>query len=95
MAVRRRAEQDGSGEVFRRKARRYERLEDYFEEEPGEGVHRERLYQPVHDERDDESLGLLARVLDAGEIHLEHHGIDHEPDEYRYGNGDLRILELV
>ena len=51
--------------------------------------HRERLDCPVDDECDHQSLGIPADAHDAAEVDLEHHGIDHEPDEDSHRDRDV------
>jgi len=38
-----------------------------------------------------EKFGLFANFFDAGEVHLQHHGIGHQPDED--GHGDCLVLK--
>ena len=89
------SEEDSSGEVFGGKLAGDQGLKDHFQEEGGNEVHGEGLDEPIHHQSDDEALGLLARILDAGEVDLEHHGIDHEPDEQGYGDRNLGVFELT
>src|ERR1035441_9402969 len=63
--------------------------EDQPEEEPGEQSHGEWFDHPIHEERDEQSGGLAAHVADGAEIHLHHHGSDHQPDEDGDGQVDL------
>lgn len=60
-----------------------------LEEEPGQERHTERLDQPVHHQCDQEPLGSSGNPTDGREVHLQHHGIDHQPEENADGDIDL------
>ena len=59
------------------------------EKEPRQERHRERLDQPVHAERDQQTRRLAPDIRDRREVHLHHHRRDHQPDQDRDRNVDL------
>src|SRR5664280_108273 len=59
-----------------------------LEKPDGQQEHRERLDGPVDDQRDQQTLGALADAHNAAEVDLQHHGINHEPDEDGYRQRD-------
>jgi hypothetical protein len=63
-----------------------------LKKKPSEKCHRERLDDPVDEKRDHQSLGSLADVQDRGEVDLEHHRVDHQPDQYCDRNVDMTPL---
>ena len=63
-------------------------------EEQGDEIHRERLDEPVGHPGDNEALGVLSNLLDTVKVNLEHHRVDHEPDENGYRDGDIGIFKL-
>ena len=83
---------DDAGHVLARQLRADQRQEEVLEEEPAEEGHRERLHQPVHDEGDDEARGPPADAADRREVDLEHHRVDHQPDEDGDRDVDLAAL---
>jgi hypothetical protein len=52
-----------------------------LEEQPGKQRHAERLDEPVHEARDEEPCGAPADANDRCEIDLQHHRVNHQPDE--------------
>ena len=61
-------------------------------EQPGQKGHAERFDQPVDEQRHRQAFGLARNAAQRGEIHLEHHRINHQPDEHGDGNVHLRAL---
>ena len=68
-------------------------MEDNEEESVGECVHRERLDEPVGNPGHKEPFGRLADGLDALEVDLHHHRVDHEPDQDGNRDGDAVDLQ--
>ena len=66
-----------------------QRQEQVLEEDPAQERHRERLDEPVHEERDEKAAGLPADSEEAREVDLQHHRIDHQPDEHGDRDVDL------
>src|SRR5664280_2866662 len=66
-----------------------------LEEPDGQQEHRERLDGPVDDQRDQQTFGVLADAQDAAEVDLQHHGINHEPDEDGYWQRDAVDSQFV
>jgi hypothetical protein len=60
------------------------------EEQHAEQCHRERLDQPIDDERQREALRAAADVADREPVDLDHHRIDHHPDERGDDEIDVR-----
>ncbi len=68
-------------------------LIDHVEEEHGDCVHCKGLDEPVGHPGYHQAPGILSHLLDAVKVDLEHHRIDHEPDEDGYRYGDVCILK--
>ena len=66
-----------------------QRREELGEEQPAEQRHRERLHQPVHEERDEEARWAAADAPDRREVDLQHHRVDHQPDQHGDRDVDL------
>ena len=60
-----------------------------LEKEPGEQCHAEWLDEPVDETRNDEPFRSLADAENRREIDLQHHRVDHQPDEHGDRNIDL------
>ena len=60
------------------------------DEDPGQQRHRERLDQPVDADGRGDAAPVLTDLAQGGEIDLEQHGHDHEPDQHRDRQIDLR-----
>lgn len=82
-----------SGDVLFGVFRRDETGEDMVEKEHTEGRHTERLDQPVDDQGYTEPLRLLGYVFERAEIHVHHHGVDHDPDEDRHHQIHTGVFE--
>jgi hypothetical protein len=91
--ARRHAEQDHARDDLRGVLRGDHAREREPEEEHAERRHRERLDEPVDDEGEREPPGLLADILEARRLHLQHHRVDHQPDEHRDDQVDAGDLE--
>jgi len=65
------------------------RGENMLHEQPGQQGHAEWLDQPVDKQRHREAPGFARDAAQRGEIHLEHHRINHQPDEH--GDGDVDV----
>jgi hypothetical protein len=63
--------------------------EDVSEEQPGDRRHRERLHEPVHEQRHEQTARPASDVADRSEVDLHHHRRDHQPDEDRNRHVDL------
>ena len=83
---------DGSRNVLVGKRLTDEGKEQMFEEEGGDQRHGERLDEPVDEERDEYPLRPFAHPENTGEIDLEHHRVDHQPDQYGDRHIDLAPL---
>ena len=59
------------------------------EEQPGERRHRERLDEPVDEQRHEQAARPAADVADGAEVDLHHHRRDHQPDQHRDRDIDL------
>lgn len=70
-------------------------LKYYEEEEPGNAKHGKRLYKPVGDTGYQYSFRTLTDVPDTLEIHLEHHGINHQPYQDSDRDGYIGILPFT
>src|SRR5450759_212716 len=93
--ARRCAQEHGSCDVLLDLVGREDVAIGSLEEPDGQQEHRERLDGPIDDKCDQESLGVLADAHDAAEVDLQHHGIDHEPDEDGHRQGDTIHGQLV
>ena len=61
--------------------------EEGCDEKPTKSRHAEGLHDPIHKERDEQSSWLSENASDPTEVDLQHHGINHEPNE----NGDRDV----
>ena len=81
-------EKHRSGKILVGQPDRYQMLENNEEEKPSDAEHRERFYEPVGDTCDQNAFRTLAYVHHALEVDLQHHGVDHHPnqdgDRYRH-----------
>jgi hypothetical protein len=80
---------DGSRDVLVGKLVADPPHEEHPKEHIADGGHRERLHQPVHEQRDQDARRTAPHVRDAPEVDLEHHRVDHEPDQHRDRQVDL------
>ena len=48
-----------------------------------EGGHRERLHEPVDDDRERQSLRSVSDMAKRREVDVHHHRVDHHPDQHR------------
>lgn len=90
-----RAQEDGSGQILGGQISGNEGLENMVKEKGRQDVHGEGFDQPVCDPGDEQSLGMAPHFPDTLEIHLHHHGINHDPDQDGNGDGDPVDLEPV
>ena len=60
------------------------------DEDPGQQRHRERLDQPVDADGGGNAAPVLTDLAQRGEIDLEQHRHDHQPDQHRDRQIDLR-----
>ena len=67
--------------------------EQHPEEEPAQCRHGERLDEPVDDQREGQAPGFPADVLDGGKVDLDHHRVDHHPDEHGHHQVDVCVFE--
>ena len=58
-------------------------------EQPGQERHAEGLDQPVDEQRHHQPLGLSGDAAKRAEIHLQHHRVDHQPDQHGDRDVDL------
>jgi len=65
------------------------RREDVAEKQPPKKCHAEWFDKPVHEYRYSKSARLTLDVKDRTEIHFQHHGVDHEPEED--GDDDIDV----
>ncbi len=86
-------QQDGPGQVAFRQVSRDQGFEHHIEEKPRDAKHGEGLDEPVGHPGHVQSLGVLPDIPDALEVHLEHHGVDHQPDQDGDGDGHIGILK--
>jgi hypothetical protein len=87
------AEEDRAGDVLPRLGLGQQAGEHVQEEQGRQRGHRERLDQPVDDQRDHEALRAPADVADGAEVDLDHHRVDHHPDQGRDDEVDVGQLE--
>jgi hypothetical protein len=80
---------DDAGCVLARELPSDQRKEKVLKEQPAKQRHRERLHEPVDRNRDQQSLRPPPRAHDRSEIDLEHHGVDHQPDQQRHRHVDV------
>lgn len=59
-----------------------------LEEQPSEKRHRERLDDPVDEEGDEQASRPLPDTQETAEVDLQHHRVDHQPDEQCDGDVD-------
>ncbi len=85
-------EDDRPRDVLVGQLRADERQEEVLEEHPAEEGHRERLDDPVDEERDEQSARPPADSEQAAEVDLQHHRVDHQPDQDRDRDVDLAPL---
>jgi len=83
-------EDDKAGGVCFRQFRGNPPGKNVLHEQPAQKRHAERLDEPVDEQGDEQSPGLFGDAAEGGKIHLEHHGINHKPDEHRDGRVDVR-----
>jgi hypothetical protein len=57
--------------------------EEIADENPPEERHRKRLHRPVDQERDADAAPVLLDPAERGEVDLDEHGYDHQPDQRR------------
>ncbi len=86
------AQKDRAGDVLLCQIGRDPPGEDYLDEEPCKPEHGERFDHPIDYESNDQPLGMTSGPLDASEVYLNHHGVDHEPDQDRDRYGNVGIL---
>lgn len=60
------------------------------DEQPAEQRHREWLDQPVDADRYADAAAVLADLAQRGRVDFEQHGYDHEPNQHRSRQIDLR-----
>ncbi len=88
--ARRGGEDDAAGDVLVGVGRRDPRAEDMTRKKTHAiSGHRERLHEPVHEQRDEQAARPAADVADRAEVDLHHHRRDHQPDEDRDRDVDL------
>lgn len=91
--ARRHAEQDHAGDVLPGGRWIDPPGEHVLEEQHAERRHRERLDEPVDDQRQGETAWPAADVADGRPVDLDHHRVDHDPDARRHDEvdeGDLK-----
>ena len=57
------------------------------------GVHGEGFDEPVCHPGHQKTLPVSSGLFDTLEIHLNHHGVNHDPDEHRNGKGNAVYLK--
>ena len=82
-------EDDEPGGIILGRLRLDPRTENMLHEQPRQEGHAERLDQPVDEQRHCQPLGFARDAAERGEVHLEHHRINHQPDEH--GDGDVHL----
>ena len=92
--TRRHPEQDHAGDVLARALRIDQAGEQVFEEEHAERRHGKRFDQPVDHQGDAQPLGLPADVLERGEVDVDHHRVNHDPDEHRDNEVDVGVFKI-
>jgi len=63
------------------------------DEQPAQQRHRERLDQPVDEQRHADAPQVLTHPRQRAEVHLQQHGDDHHPDEQAHRQVDPRHLQ--
>ncbi len=89
----RHAQQDHARDVLLRVLHGHQVREHVLEEQHAERGHGERLDEPVDDEGERQARGAPAHVAQAARVHLQHHRVDHQPDEHGHHQVDARPLE--
>ena len=82
-----RREQDEAGDIAVDLVGRQPRREQVADEQPAQRGHRERLYRPVDEQCHADAAPVLADLADGGEIDLDQHRDDHQPDQ----DGDRQV----
>ena len=71
----------------------YQAGENVLEKQNAERRHGKRLDQPVDDQRDAQALRFPADILERGKVDVDHHRVDHDPDEHGHHQVDLCVFE--
>ncbi len=87
------AEQDHAGDVLGGRRRIDPGRVQVLEEEHAQRGHREGLDQPVDDQRQRQALRPATDLPNGRPVDLDHHRIDHHPDEQRNDQVDMRELQ--
>lgn len=93
--ARRGAEDDCASEVVAGQVIRNPRLEDHQEEQTGNQKHRKRFDQPVDDPSQKQTAWSFADVDDRREVDLEHHRVNHHPDQNTDWDVDVVHFKLI
>ena len=86
-------QQDHPGDVLLRIRRRHPSRKHELEEEHPEPRHGEGLDQPVHHQGQRQALRASAHLAHATPVDLDHHRVDHDPDEHGYHQVDVRHFQ--
>jgi hypothetical protein len=62
-------------------------------ENQGQQCHAERLDQPIHEEGHKQAFWFPSDTCYCAEVHFEHHGINHQPQQD--ANGDVHLGALA
>jgi hypothetical protein len=86
----RRRQQDQAGDVAVQLVGGQHGRKQVADEQPGQKRHRERLHQPVHEQRHADAAHVLSHLVQRAEVDLHQHRDDHDPDQQAHRQIDLR-----